>query len=357
MMMPEPEIAVRDKSDRNKDDRNKDDRNKRSGKMASIREVARLARVAPSTVSRALNGSGYVAEETKEKIREAVDELDYVPNQWIRNLYQQKTGIIGVMAPEIVHPYFSSLWSFLELELNKYGYNMMLCNTSGKKDIERQYLDTLERNLFDGMIVGAAFLPDKYYEQIQKPILSLDRIIPGIPLVTSDHTQGGLIAADKMLEKGCKKVLNLIDPQAKTVASSRGGLNFIRKMQEAGAEVITEEFLWDDVIHYPRSIQRTREILAEYPDLDGIMANDLCASSFLKTARELNIQVPQQLKIIAYDGTYITDFNYRTIASIQQDVALIAKEAVQVLVKLINGQPLANDAVYVPVSYIEGDTI
>ena len=199
MMMPEPEIAVRDKSDRNKDDRNKNDRDKRSGKMASIREVARLARVAPSTVSRALNGSGYVAEETKEKIREAVDELDYVPNQWIRNLYQQKTGIIGVMAPEIVHPYFSSLWSFLELELNKYGYNMMLCNTSGKKDIERQYLDTLERNLFDGMIVGAAFLPDKYYEQIQKPILSLDRIIPGIPLVTSDHTQGGLIAADKLL--------------------------------------------------------------------------------------------------------------------------------------------------------------
>ena len=70
MMMPEPEIAVRDKSDRNKDDRNKNDRDKRSGKMASIREVARLARVAPSTVSRALNGSGYVAEETKEKIRE-----------------------------------------------------------------------------------------------------------------------------------------------------------------------------------------------------------------------------------------------------------------------------------------------
>ena len=325
--------------------------------MASIREVARLARVAPSTVSRALNGSGYVAEETKEKIREAVDELDYVPNQWIRNLYQQKTGIIGVMAPEIVHPYFSSLWSFLELELNKYGYNMMLCNTSGKKDIERQYLDTLVRNLFAGMIVGAAFLPDKYYEQIQKPILSLDRIIPGIPLVTSDHTQGGCIAADKMLEKGCKKVLNLIDPQAKTVASSRGGLSFIRKMQEAGAEVITEEFLWDDVIHYPRSIQRTREILAEYPDLDGIMANDLCASSFLKTARELNRKVPQQLKIIAYDGTYITDFNYRTIASIRQDVALIAREAVQVLVKLINGQPLGNEAVYVPVSYKDGDTI
>ena len=62
--------------------------------MASIREVAKLAQVAPSTVSRALNGSGYVAEETKEKIRQAVSELDYVPNQWIRNLYRKKTGIV-----------------------------------------------------------------------------------------------------------------------------------------------------------------------------------------------------------------------------------------------------------------------
>ena len=59
--------------------------------MTSIREVAKLARVAPSTVSRALNGSGYVAEDTKAKIRRAVEELDYVPNQWIRNLYQKKT--------------------------------------------------------------------------------------------------------------------------------------------------------------------------------------------------------------------------------------------------------------------------
>lgn len=325
--------------------------------MASIREVARLAKVAPSTVSRALNGSGYVAEETKEKIREAVDELDYVPNQWIRNLYQQKTGIIGVMAPEIIHPYFSSLWSCLELELNKYGYNMMLCNTSGKKDIERQYLDTLERNLFDGMIVGAAFLPDKYYEQIQKPILSLDRIIPGIPVVTSDHEQGGSIAAEKLLEKGCKKLLNLSDPEAKNIASAYGGLSFIQKVEEAGMETVREEVLWDDIINYPRSMRRTREILLKHPDLDGLIANDLCAAAFLKSASELGIKVPQQLKIIAYDGTFITDFNYRTITSIQQDVSQIAKEAVQMLVKLINGNTLENTRIYVPVRYKEGDTI
>ena len=325
--------------------------------MASIREVARLAQVAPSTVSRALNGSGYVAEETKEKIREAVGELDYVPNQWIRNLYQQKTGIIGVLTPEIIHPFFSSLWSFMELELHKYGYNMMLCNTSEKKEIEREYLDTLERNLFDGMIIGAAFLPDKYYEKVEKPILSLDRIIPGIPLVTTDHAQGGLIAAEKLAEHGCRRVLTLLDPNAENIASSRAGASFVKMMAERGIEVVTEQLPWADAIHYPRCIQKTRDILSRHPDIDGILANDLCAAAFMKAAEEQGRSVPQDLKVIAYDGTFITEYNFRTITAVQQDVALIAKEAVRVLIRLINKQPLERNDIYVPVHYKEGDTI
>ena len=325
--------------------------------MTSIKEVAKLAHVSPSTVSRALNGSGYVAEDTKAKIRRAVDELDYVPNQWIRNLYQKKTGIIGVMAPELLHPYFSSLWSYLELELNQFGYNMMICNTAEKKEIEREYLDTLERNLFDGMIIGAAFLPDKYYTKIEKPIISLDRIIPGVPLVTSDHTRGGCIAAEKFLQKGCKKVLQLSDPEAVTVCSSRSAITLISKLEEAGVEVITEDFSWTDTIHYSRSIRRSLEIMKKHPDIDGILANDLCAASFLKAARQKNISVPEQLKIIAYDGTYITDYNFCSISAIQQDVSLLAKVAVHTLIRLINKQTLNQQQIFVPVHFKDGETI
>ena len=325
--------------------------------MTSIREVAKLAHVAPSTVSRALNGSGYVAEDTKAKIRRAVDELDYVPNQWIRNLYQKKTGIIGVMAPELLHPYFSSLWSFLELELNQYGYNMMICNTAEKEEIEREYLDTLERNLFDGMIIGAAFLPDKYYTKIEKPIISLDRIIPGIPLVTSDHICGGRLAAEKLLERGCRKVLQLYGSDALKVASARRETTLAECMTAAGAQVVTENFSWTDTIHYSRSIRRCLEILKKHPDIDGIVANDLCAASFLKAAKEKGIPVPDRLKIIAYDGTYITDFNYCTISSVQQDVSLLAKMAVHTLLRLINHQPLNRQQIFVPVHFKEGETI
>lgn len=333
--------------------------------MASIREVAKLAQVSPSTVSRALNGSGYVAEQTKEKIRNAVNELDYVPNQWIRNLYRKKTGIVGVMATEMIHPFFSVLWSHMEIELNKYGYHMMLCNTSGNKETEREYLDTLERNLFDGLIVGAALLPNSYYESIEKPILSLDRMIPGIPLVTSDHCQGGAMAAEKLLARGCKKILSVMGPGGDCrvkageaqVASSQVGFEFIRKMEGVGCQVVTESFTWFDVIDYNRSINRATEILKRNHGIDGIIATDLSAASFLKVSTKMKLDVPEQLKIIAYDGTYITDFNYKTISSVVQDVSSIAMEAVQVMLKLINKQPLEKEQIYVPVHYKKGDTI
>lgn len=241
--------------------------------------------------------------------------------------------------------------------MHENGYNMIVCNTGGEKEIEREYLDTLERNLFDGMIIGTANLPDENYMKINKPILSLDRIIPGLPLVTSDHWQGGCIAAEKLLERGCKNVLQLSALDDNTVASSQSGLAFAKTMQKNGAKVITEGFVWQDVINYTRSIHRAREILTAHPDLDGMMVTDLCAAAFLKTAKEFGISVPGQLKIVAYDGTYITDFNERTISAIEQDVSLLAKTVIKVLIALINNQPLASNRIYVPVHYKAGDTL
>lgn len=254
--------------------------------MASIREVAKLAHVAPSTVSRALNGSGYVSEKSKNKIKKAVEELDYIPNQWIRNLYKKRTGIIGVMTPDIIHPYFSTLWNYLEAELDQYGYNVVICNTRGNQDKEREYLDTLERNLFDGLIVGSAFLSDEYYMNIEKPIISLDRIIPGIPLVTSDHHQGGILAGELFLEKGCKKVMCFSDPTRMELASADSARALIDVMEKHNREVIIESFQWEEVINYQLCMKRTRTLLDQYPDVDGIMALDLCAAAFLKTEKK-----------------------------------------------------------------------
>lgn len=99
--------------------------------MASIREVAQEAGVGVGTVSRALNGSGYVSPETRKKIEKAAKKLKYTPNELARNLYHNKTGIVGVIVPDLEHPFFSSLVKHIEMELYEQGYKTMICNTVG----------------------------------------------------------------------------------------------------------------------------------------------------------------------------------------------------------------------------------
>lgn len=109
--------------------------------MASIRDVAQRAGVGIGTVSRVLNGSGYVAPETRKKIEDAIKELGYIPNELARNLFRNKTGIIGIIIPDLDHVFFSRLVRETEIALYKLGYKTMVCNTIGISNREKEYLE------------------------------------------------------------------------------------------------------------------------------------------------------------------------------------------------------------------------
>ena len=159
--------------------------------MASIREVAQEAGVGVGTVSRALNGSGYVSPETRKKIEKAAKKLN-TPNELARNLYHNKTGIIGIIVPDLEHPFFSSLVKYIEMELYEQGYKTMICNTVGISRREQEYLDMLERNMADGIITASHGLEVSAYMKQAKPIVSIDRDLgPRIPLIGCDHGKGG----------------------------------------------------------------------------------------------------------------------------------------------------------------------
>ena len=102
--------------------------NNRTGKvsMASIRDVARRAGVGVGTVSRVINGNGYVSADTKKKIEKAIEELEYTPNELARNLFRNKTGIVGILVPDVDHPFFSSYVRQTEAALYELGYKNLI---------------------------------------------------------------------------------------------------------------------------------------------------------------------------------------------------------------------------------------
>ena len=182
--------------------------NNRTGKvsMASIRDVARRAGVGVGTVSRVINGNGYVSADTKKKIEKAIEELEYTPNELARNLFRNKTGIVGILVPDVDHPIFSSYVRQTEAALYELGYKTLISSTIGVSNREEEFLDMLDRNMVDGIIAGSHTLEGEKYLKRKHAIISFDRDFgPEIPMIGSDHVTGGRLAAEVLIRNKCEK--------------------------------------------------------------------------------------------------------------------------------------------------------
>ena len=319
--------------------------------MASIRDVAKKAGVAACTVSRVLNGTATVSPETRVKIEKAMKELDYIPNELARGMFRQKSGIIAMLVPSIKHPFFSSLADYIEKELYVKGYKLMLCSTSGSIEREQEYLNTFKSNLVDGIIMAVNSLPETVYEKFAKPMVILDcQISENIPFVVSDHKMGGRLAAEEFIKNNCHHVLHLCaEKEEKKILSYEGHETLKQILSEHGIKTRGQEIRWNsfDLNGYRELAEL---ILKNYPDIDGIMAADMAALAFYEAGQKLGKRIPDELCIIAYDGTYILDVIDANLTTIVQNLELYSAQVVDTILTLIEnpGEHVKN--IYVPVS-------
>ena len=324
--------------------------------MAGIRDVARLAHVSTSTVSLVLNNNGHVSDKTRKKVETAMQELNYIPNELARNLYHSKTNIVGLILPDIAHPFFGLFAKYVEIELHKEGYKTMLCSTVHEENGEKEYIDMLNRQMMDGIIMGCLSLVRDEDNGLVRAIVSLDRYInETIPIVMSDHEKGGTLAAEELLRCGCKKVLQIMGNRNVNTPAHLHHYAFEKKLLEAGVSVCTEEMPWNRW-SFEEFYAFVKKIYTAYPDIDAVYGADLIAVAYLKEAGARGRRIPEDLKIIAYDGTDVTRMGAVTITSVYQDVQQLAKEAVKLLVEKINGIENQNDRRILDVCLKKGET-
>lgn len=322
--------------------------------MVGIRDVAKRAHVSTSTVSLVLNNSGYVSEETRKKVMQAVKELNYVPNELARNLFHSKTNMIGVILPDIYHPFYGSFARCVEIELYAYGYKMMLCSTAQKRNGEKEYIDMLNRQMMDGIIMGTHSLDVEEYKGVSRPIISLDRYInEEIPIVMSDHEMGGRLAAEELLRGGCKRVLQLMGNRDVNTPAHQHHLSLRQVMEENGVKVYTEEMPWNrwDFQTFEDFVE---EKIDKYPDIDAAYGADLPMVAFMKAVQTRGKRVPEDIQIVSYDGTDVTQMNAVTITTVRQDIKRLAETAVNLLMKKIHGQPIEQKRIVIGVRIQKG---
>ncbi|MDZ4992541.1 LacI family DNA-binding transcriptional regulator [Clostridium perfringens] len=303
-----------------------------------IKDVAKLANVSETTVSRVLNNRGYISSETREKVENAMKELNYFPNDIARSLFNKKTNLIGLILPTTQNPFFGELAFHIERLCNSLGYKILLCNSLNDVATEKKYLEMLMRNQVDGIIVGTHNQGISDYENQNLAIVSIDTYLSeNIPIISSDNYLGGKLATELLISKGCKNIIN-IDGEfiLKTQARLRKKA-YEDVMKKYGMKAITYE-----VVHtfkHEDQVQIANKILKEHPEVDGIFAtNDLFAAAFINQARKYGKRIPEDVKVIGYDGTETCLSFLPELSTVKQPIELIAKRSIDMLIKGINNK-------------------
>lgn len=325
--------------------------------MSSIQEVAKKAGVGVGTVSRVINDSGYVSEKTRKIVEEVIEELNYKPNELARNLFRNRTNIVAIITPAIGNPYYATLYSEVENRLRKYGYKTMLCNTIGEATNEEAYLEMLERNMVDGIITGTHTLDYSCYKKIKGPIVGFDtpKLNDDILIVTVDHEKGGKLAAKALIESGCKEVLQFTDATTKNYPFIKRHKAFAKEIKKAG--LICREYKPKMDNFEEKFIQENiDEAFSMYPNVDGVFATDTHALLYMKKALSMGKRVPQDLKVVAYDGTFILNTAYPSPSAIVQPIDKLAKVAVDSLHAIINGENVDRNTKVLDIEFRQGMT-
>ncbi|MFJ6413824.1 LacI family DNA-binding transcriptional regulator [Terribacillus saccharophilus] len=321
-----------------------------------IDDVARLAGVSPTTVSRVLNDRGYISNETREKVQDAMTKLNYFPNDIARSLFTKRSNLLGIIMPTTSNPFFGELTFHLESICASLGYKVLLCNSLNQKDKEKKYLDMLMRNQVDGIIVGTHNLGILNYQKQNLAVVSIDRYLSKtIPVVSSDNYAGGKLATELLIGKGCEHIV-LIDGVKEIEKSYLRREAYTDALVKVGKKPIIYEI--PEVFNVQSQQVIIEKIFSEHPEADGVFAtNDIFAASYITAAKRHGKKIPEDIKVVGYDGTETVRTVLPDLTTIRQPIELIAKEAINILLKEIEGE--FTDLPYetkLPITLIEGST-
>ncbi len=319
--------------------------------MATIKDIARRAGVGVATVSRALNRNGYVKPDTLAKIEQVAEELGYVPNRQARAMVNGATMTLGILIPDMDNALFMRIVRGINDAAYPKGYSLLVMDSRGNPEWERQILRTMQELRVDGLILfatpGTAELVRSIRHRI--PIVVLDRLIPGsdVPQISVDHYQGARLAADLLIRQCKYPPAMLTGPELVTSSHPRlqGYLDSLKAVGLSTKDARTElgGFTYEGGYH------GMTKLLADRRSLDGVFAaNDLSALGALRAIRDAGYQCPDDIKIVGFDDIEATRYIYPSLTTIRQPMDAIGQAALHMLSQQMDGEPVTENLILLP---------
>lgn len=311
--------------------------------QVTIKDIAKALGISASTVSRALKDHPDISRATKDAVNELAKKLRYKPNAVALSLKSSKTNTIGVIIPELVHYFFSSVISGIEDVAYDAGYNVMICQSNEKYEREVINAQALLSNRVEGALISISkntkdFAHLQMLEESGIPIVFFDRVPDGFDsdVVIIDDKKAAYNAVCHLIESGCKRIAHLAAPISLGIGKYR---------LEGYKEALKDHnipYHEDYVIvadSFDLAVAATRRLIQLPTPPDGIFTvNDLTAVGVMKTLQKMGIAIPEKVAIMGFSAGSYSDITTPTLSSVDQHGYEMGAKAVNVLLKRIESQ-------------------
>lgn len=311
----------------------------------TIKDIARLANVSTTTVSRVINNKDEgVGSETRKKIQDIIKELNYKPSSLARGLVTKRTKSIGLVLPDITNPFFPDLARGVEdYSVNK-GYNAFLCNSDNNAEKEKRYINALMEKHVDGLIITSTHnLEEEHILELMEnkiPIVILDRRFKSKDLhgVYTDNFSGAYEAVKYLIQNGHKSIGCITGPLDTSISRERLE-GYKKALTDNGIEyddrlIVQSDFKIDGGMNASQELLKNKEITAVFA------CNDLMAYGVYKTAKKLKLSVPDDISIIGFDDISLSQIVTPTLTTVSQPIYEMGYEAAKMLISLIEDKKL-----------------
>ncbi len=324
--------------------------------MPTINDVAKRAGVAPITVSRVINDSGYTSQETRNRVEAAIAELGYVPNVLARSLRSKRTNTLALVITDITNPFFTSISRGVEDTASAAGYTTIYCNTDESENKEKKYLQWLLQKQVDGiLLVPANSTPDSvdFIQEQGALVVILDRKVPNVEIdtVRCDSEAGAYSLIKLLIERGHRNIAALGGPREASTAEDRIA-GYRRAISEAG--LAENELVYYGSFTQASGYELTNQALAQNPPPTALFgANNFISIGALKALRDSGKRVPEDIAVVSFDdlpSTLVVD-PFLTVAA--QPAYQMGQKATELLLnRLSDNAPQECQEIILPIEII-----
>jgi LacI family transcriptional regulator len=325
--------------------------------MPNIHDVAKRAGVAPITVSRVINNSGYASEATRKRVEEAIADLGYVPNTLARGLRSKRTNTLALVMTDITNPFFTLIARGVEDVASEAGFTVIFCNTDESEEKEEKYANILVQKQVDGVLLIPACSNPASVEFLQLrnvPVVLLDRNVPGVQadLVRCDSRGGAYLLVKNLIELGHTQITTITGPQGVSTSADRVA-GYQQALDEAGLS--TAERVYYGAFTQASGYELAMQVLASDPRPSALFGtNNFISIGILKALRDAGVQVPAEMSIVGFDDLPTALIVNPFLTVVAQPAYEMGQRATELLLARLSGNaPQEHQEIILPTELIE----